>query len=326
MDEVKLLQKALGEVIKDPLFSTKSPSAVKAKEDAMQLLKWCEKPENHLAMTAFETEIVEGFKNIFVSPSGKPVKRDMLWRSYILIRSSTKFVGKWQVFLESAQCSATPILYQHLTDLIFKDLVYENFQICIFKSRCTYETEAITIPEANALRYAAGYVCRHLRQKLKRGTDPLKEEMILCLMELVKDCSDETVGTSEEWTILVDRGGLWYVKETTYALFLPLEQETQPCLQSIVSEPNAAHKNQFIDKICSSDDVQFQWLTSSADFEIEDSQVNEGLLKKLVELFLTIRGFAFTSVWNEKYKQHNKKSTQRSKGLRKELYSNSDNS
>ena len=76
-------------------------------------------------------------------------------------------------------------------------------------------------------------------------------------------------------------------KGTTYALFLSLEHETQSCLQSIVSEPNAAYKNQFIDKICSTDDVQFQWLISSSDFEIEDSQVNEGLLKELVELFLT---------------------------------------
>ena len=90
---MKLLQKALREVIKDPSFSTKSPSAVKAKEDAMQLLKWCKNPENHPAMTAFETEIVEDFKNIFVSPSGKPVKRDMLWRSYFLIRSSTNLWG-----------------------------------------------------------------------------------------------------------------------------------------------------------------------------------------------------------------------------------------
>ena len=63
-------------------------------------------------------------------------------------------------------------------------------------------------------------MCQHLRQKLEHGNDPLKEEMILCLMELVKDYSDETIGTSEEWTMLVDRGGLWHVKETTYALFL----------------------------------------------------------------------------------------------------------
>ena len=96
------------------------------------------------------------------------------------------------------------------TDLIFKDLVYENFQIS--KSRCTYEIETITVLEVSVLRYATSYVCQHLRQKLEHGNDRLKEEMILCLMELVKDYSDETIGTSEEWTMLVDRGGLWHVR------------------------------------------------------------------------------------------------------------------
>ena len=61
-------------------------------------------------MIALELEIVEGFKNTFVSPSGKLVKRDMLWRSYFLMHSSTEFVGKWQVFLESYN-SVQPLPY-----------------------------------------------------------------------------------------------------------------------------------------------------------------------------------------------------------------------
>ena len=75
-----MLQKALGEVIKDLSFSTKSPSAVKAQEDAVQLFKCCEKAENHPILIAFESEIVKGFQKTFASPIGKPVKRDMLWR------------------------------------------------------------------------------------------------------------------------------------------------------------------------------------------------------------------------------------------------------
>ena len=39
--------------------------------------------------------------------------------------------------------------------------------------------------------------------------------MVLCLMELVRswDSAAEEQGTDEEWTDLIDRGGLWYVKE-----------------------------------------------------------------------------------------------------------------
>ena len=35
------------------------------------------------------------------------------------------------------------------------------------------------------------YICRHLRKKLERGNHEFKEEMILCLMDLVKDPQDD---------------------------------------------------------------------------------------------------------------------------------------
>ena len=41
--------------------------------------------------------------------------------------------------------------------------------------------------EKDVLCYVAGYICRHLQQNLERGSHQFKEEMILCLMELVKD-------------------------------------------------------------------------------------------------------------------------------------------
>jgi len=66
----------------------------------------------------------------------------------------------------------------------------------------------LTINEANPLRYVAGYVCRHLRKKIEASAHPPKEEMILCLMNMVKDKLDTSEGHCEEWTNLVDCGGL----------------------------------------------------------------------------------------------------------------------
>ena len=43
-------------------------------------------------------------------------------------------------------------------------------------------------------------------------------------MSLVQDDSDESLGTDEEWTALVDRGGLWRIRENTYHLFCALEE------------------------------------------------------------------------------------------------------
>ena len=50
----------------------------------------------------------------------------------------------------------------------------------------------------------------------KRENHDLKEEMILYLLEMVKDKTVKDQGTSEEWADLIDRGGLCYVKDTTF--------------------------------------------------------------------------------------------------------------
>ena len=41
-----------------------------------------------------------------------------------------------------------------------------------------------------------------------RKSDGLKEEMILCLLELAKDKTVKDQGTSEKWTELINRRGL----------------------------------------------------------------------------------------------------------------------
>ena len=69
-------------------------------------------------------------------------------------------------------------------------------------------------------------------------------------------------------------------------------------------------KAELIGDVIKSDDVQFYWLISTADFEEEDNEVTDVLLKKIVELYFTMRGFSHVSTWMEKYKQSTKKSTQ----------------
>ena len=81
-------------------------------------------------------------------------------------------------------------------------------------------------------------------------------------------------------------------------------------LQSLGSQKDHLSKS-----ILSSDDVLFYWLITTADFEIEDSEVHEELLTKIIELYVTIRCYAFATVSMEKFKQNHKKSTQRSKPL-----------
>ena len=85
---------------------------------------------------------------------------------------------------------------------------------------------AVTKREGNALCYAAGYVCRYLRKKIECTKHDFKEEIVLCLMSLTKDTPEDhrVCASSEEWTLALGRGGLWHVKETTFTLFIAIEE------------------------------------------------------------------------------------------------------
>ena len=115
---------------------------------------------------------------------------------------------------------------------------------------------------------------------------------------------------------LVDRGGLWHIRENTHSFFLCLE-EVRVHLQSLLTETNK--KQKIIQELIDNENVLFYWLINGADFEEHNEAVHSELLKRIVELFVTMRGFSYASAWLEKYKQGIKKGTQKSKSLRKKI-------
>jgi len=110
------------------------------------------------------------------------------------------------------------------------------------------------------------------------------------------------------------------LKQTTFQLFHALEYRVSNVLKSL-ERPSPSCKADLIKKVITDDDVQFHWLIAIADFEIDDMQTHDALLKMIVDLYVTIRGFSKANVWLE-YKQSTKRSTQRTKSLCRELYDN----
>lgn len=70
------------------------------------------------------------------------------------------------------------------------------------------------------------------------------------------------------------------------------------------------------EEILTKEDVLFHWAIVSANWDEEESTPH---LPMIVQLWLTIRGFAYASGWMENYKQTNKKSVQKTKGVREHL-------
>ncbi len=69
-------------------------------------------------------------------------------------------------------------------------------------------------------------------------------------------------------------------------------------------------------KIIENEDVLFHWDIVSVNW---CTAVASELLKVILVQYITVRGFSFAKSFMEKYKQSAKKTTQKSKGLRKTL-------
>ena len=124
---------------------------------------------------------------------------------------------------------------------------------------------------------------------------------------------DEAADDSQDWMNAVERGGLMHVNNDTYELFLSMEKE----LRNYIKSPNPpTFTKQVMNSISQTANVQFFWYLISSDWEENRAKA---LLEMIIEEWVTLRGFSYASAWVEKFKAKHKKTTQKSKGVRKQL-------
>ena len=70
---------------------------------------------------------------------------------------SSCLLSSWVTFLEFAKVTPTPILYQDVTDLFFREMIHSHFVGPICDTTPTKLT-VVTQHKGNALRYAGGYM------------------------------------------------------------------------------------------------------------------------------------------------------------------------
>ena len=103
---------------------------------------------------------------------------------------------------------------------------------------------------------------------------------------------------SERWMGMINRGGLWTISDQAYDIFLIMEEE-------IRRKYALASNKQWCASTCSeailrNDDLRFQWCIVAAAIEHDSSEL---LLQKIVDLYVTVRGFAFATSCLEMFKQ-----------------------
>ena len=298
-------------VLKDNGFRIESASASAALHAAKELSEWMSNPENIPATVAFSEQLTTTLQLAIAKHPVNRCEREKVWGSFHKLRCSEAFKAEWEGFLHrSTTIRPDPTFYQYVVGVIFKQILKLHCQIV--GSARTQEDCHLSYEDKNAVRYAAGYVPRALAKKLRKSAHPLKEELTLCLFELVDD-ADDSHDESQDWVNMIDRGGLKHVNNTTYMVFASMELVVRRYIQPKMP---ANFKQDTKDHALRDEDVLFYWAMVSADWEEEESRA---LLSMIVDLWITIRGFSFASTWMEKYKIAHQKAVQKSKGLRKQL-------
>ena len=216
----------LRDVLEDEGFKISSANASTARTSAVKLLEWASKKENEAKLRSFGTKVTALLNQAFDSNMKRVNrKREKMWAQYHKIRTSPEFLSQWSSFTALALGEpATLILTQHLTNLIFRLMIKHQFPLD-GKAQAEEDLPSLSMQEENALRYAAGYVCRNLRKKLERSSHPLKEELVIGIMDLLEcEDDDDREGSSDAWLNLVDRGGLWHVSDATFMVFQSMEE------------------------------------------------------------------------------------------------------
>ena len=153
---------------------------------------------------------------------------------------------------------ASPIFYQYINDDIFKQLVKQQYPL-----PATSMEAPLDYQEQNAVWYAAGYVVRHLRQHLERGSHQLKEELVLCLEEMCDD-TDNDCSASTDWTKHVNKGGLKVVNSKACHFLLSVETRLRQFL-CVHEAPNISDgsKETLVEHISCDEDILFFFLEYS---------------------------------------------------------------
>ena len=218
--------------------------------------------------------------------------------------------------MQQLEVLLNPLFFQEATDNVFQEMITAAFPLKdgTIAEISNPEPETLTYEDANVVRYIAGYVCWKVRKNIKVSSRSNKQQLLSCVEGLLGDDSD---APSADWVDVVDRGGLLHIKEGTYMFFYAVEEEVREHFHLRKISQLAEGSREHIEEcVLENDEVLFQWCMLTAD---ADDDVGAVVLGMLVKLWITVRGFSFTSAWLEQLKQRKKTCLEKAKALRKTL-------
>ena len=311
----ELLRAAVSRITEDEGFKLPTTQASASLATATKLLQWMNDHCNKEALEVFARKLIACLQTCFPGCSSTSLKtqREKMWKSFHLLHVSDSFVSLWYNFLDSTSLEKNPLFFQYVTDQVFQELITQRFTTS--QTAAASPVPPLTYEEINALRYVAGYVCQKVKKNIEASKHPNKGILLLCLMDLCDE--DEDASESADWIHAVNRGGLCLVSEATAMLFHEVELLVRKVFNKEGKLKDITNlRDRVMESVLQDESVQFHWCMLTTDIEEDKAKV---LLTMIVDLFITVRGFSFAKSFMEMYKQATKKSTQKSKALRKTL-------
>jgi len=216
------------------------------------------------------------------------------------------------------------MLLELINETLIEKIIQINFALA---PQLVVSDSLLTKDDENILRYACGFVAMKLKKFTKMSAGDKTAKFLECLdkMEMAIDGPESSFyDYTREWITKVDRGGLFKVSDGAYSLFVAIEHaingkihEHLQCTsrKTLACDGEGETKQMIVKTIC--EDVLFRWTLLEMDDDPSSDRME--LLKHIVSLWLTIRGFSVSKYWMERYKQKENTSTKKAKGLQKEL-------
>ena len=210
-----------------------SATADDARRAVSGLKTWLLKEESKEAMDSFINWLRDRLVSIVSCLTNKKrfcAGREKMWTSFHAFRISDEFLDRWRgLFRHFSSITVSPIVFQRLTSIMFKSLLHRRTEIIRTEDSHT-DGEPLSTMEENAMRYAAGYVCKQVAKKFRTSK---QQELVFSMELLQKDSDDEDVSEqSSIWIESIDRGGLWQIKNNVYSVFYAMEEEVRSLLKS----------------------------------------------------------------------------------------------
>ena len=249
-----------------------------------------------------------------------------IWAIFHQIRGNEQIAGKWRSFIATIPSSSgvqeSALCLQLIFDRMLKGLISSKAEACTAPpTTAASGGRPIDMMESNTIRYMAGYIAVKLLKKFKKKAKhpglQMKRRLFVGVLQGMKADNqpgqpDSPLEYTEQWTQLIDRGGLYHISDDVFKLVEGIEIAVRRHMNTgamTTYTSNCDLRALIREDIFSSQQILSQWENLAQ--SIPPKYYAMELLGAVVDLWITIRGYAFsrdyTMTLERKYKKGTRK-------------------